>query len=361
LPTSEEWEYACRAGTQTTYYHGDAAASLQDYAWIDLNSVKRPQPVGGKLPNDFGVFDMLGNVWEWCAPLSDGAYAYRGGGVGSSAALSRCAAIRVGAAETASGAVGFRVVCELPASALATASGDGSDFALAFDGKSHHVRIPAIQRGARESLTIEAWTIPAKAYPNAENCLLIMADYDQPRLQVTREPSLVWQGTYYALAASGRTEPVVVRSSVPPGTERQHVAYVIDRADEKVASRLYVNGQLAGELPLATETTSTTKIGEWAFLGGMKDRHYAGVLDEVRISKIARYQAAFDPPARFSPDEHTLALYHCDEGSGDTLADASPNQNHGQIVGATWVAGLTGPPRLILTPASPPPLPMFRR
>ncbi len=69
------------------------------------------------------------------------------------------------------------------------------------------------------------------------------------------------------------------------------------------------------------------------------NRLFAGQIDEVRISNIARYTNDFKPAARFEPDEHTLALYHFDEGAGDVLKDSSGNGHHGKIVGATWVKG----------------------
>jgi formylglycine-generating enzyme required for sulfatase activity len=66
LPTEAEWEYACRAGALTSRYYGESDELLSDYAWYLQNSANHLQAVGLLKPNDFGLFDMLGNALEWC-------------------------------------------------------------------------------------------------------------------------------------------------------------------------------------------------------------------------------------------------------------------------------------------------------
>jgi formylglycine-generating enzyme required for sulfatase activity len=145
LPTEAEWEYLCRAGTETARSFGSSEELFPRYGWTWLNSGDRTRPVGALLPNESGLFDMLGNVWEWChdGPLSaepdnyppypngtkdqpamdpliattiqDGTRRFlRGGAFDYAPAQARAAHRYVVTVKLVEGTIGFRVVRTLP-------------------------------------------------------------------------------------------------------------------------------------------------------------------------------------------------------------------------------------------------------
>ncbi len=108
LPSEAEWEYACRAGSKTKWSFGDDESQLQEYAWYSGNSSRRTHPVGHKKPNAWGLYDMHGNVYEWCSdwwmrdytttavidptgPARGSGRVYRGGSWGGVARICRSA------------------------------------------------------------------------------------------------------------------------------------------------------------------------------------------------------------------------------------------------------------------------------
>jgi hypothetical protein len=129
LPTEAEWEYACRAGTTTRWWCGDDEAGLQECAWFKRNAGEITCPVGEKRANPWGLFDMHGNVFPWCADWHDRKHygqapgcdptgpsrgpdrVARGGQRHLSAELCRSAYRYSYEPTWRSSALGFRVVC----------------------------------------------------------------------------------------------------------------------------------------------------------------------------------------------------------------------------------------------------------
>ena len=142
LPTLAQWEWACRAGTTTSYSFGENESDLDQYAWYDANTKNADQSfahgVGLKKSNAWGLKDMHGNVWEWCSnmlgpviggpdptgPTTGTGRVFRGGGWNGGATMSRSASVTGNVSNYAANDVGFRVLLmpqSLPTGQLAGA------------------------------------------------------------------------------------------------------------------------------------------------------------------------------------------------------------------------------------------------
>lgn len=93
LPTEAQWEYACRAGTTTKYSYGDY--TNDEYMWCSVNSSSEVHPVGSKKPNPWGLYDMHGNVAEWCSDWS-GTLTYGTDPKGPDSSVDECRVVRGG-------------------------------------------------------------------------------------------------------------------------------------------------------------------------------------------------------------------------------------------------------------------------
>ena len=131
LPTEAEWEYAARAGSESAYSFGSEAVRLAEFAWYKKNAQNRTHPVGQLAPNAWGLYDMHGNVHEWCQDWFDRGYysqspveapggpaeglakSLRGGDWGSEGWYCRCASRSLSSPDRRSNRVGFRVVCRV--------------------------------------------------------------------------------------------------------------------------------------------------------------------------------------------------------------------------------------------------------
>ena len=207
-----------------------------------------------------------------------------------------------------------------------------TNYALEFDGKASYVEIPKLERNKPEPLTIEAWV-----RPKSVSTRVIVRIEGKAPAQAYMESFNVLSGL--ETDSSKATIRDVKGVSRKSADAMIHLAYVIDDRTAK----LFVNG-VCGDTkrgPFATPFSQALFQGTWlgaqkCAQGGM-DYFFAGVMDEVRISKVARYDKDFTPDVRFTSDKDTLSLYHFDEGQGSELKDSSGHKHHGKIVGAKWV------------------------
>ena len=222
-----------------------------------------------------------------------------------------------------------------PTSMVATNALNGSapagDYALEFDGNGY-LSLPVVYDG-KHPITIEARVTPA--YVGGLHSVL--TNYENAGLGLSLRTNSRW---YFRCFGKDERAEAVSRE-IAEADKEVHIAGVFDGKQAKLfldgalQQAVLINGpHRASKLALATgcEPNWHAKRRQFQFIQG-----FIGLIDEVRISKTARYSSNFTPAKRFNSDEHTIALYHFDEGQGTTAHDSSGNGNDAEIVDAHWV------------------------
>ena len=202
---------------------------------------------------------------------------------------------------------------------------------LQFDGKDDYVKVGPINLSSPQ-YTLEAFVTSAKDGDNGVIALLknvekdpeLMYLYDgYPAGQRQSGAGIIGQRPYQSVNA-----PLV-------GGACEHRALVFDGS----AMHYYVNGIWQGKRHCTARKGLMWEMRE-LYIGckATETEFFRGQIDQLRLSKIARYSNNFTVEPRLKSDDSTLALYNFDEGQGDVLNDASGHGHHGKIVGATWVS-----------------------
>ena len=200
--------------------------------------------------------------------------------------------------------------------------------ALLFDGIDDYVKIADWKYDGSHPLTVEAWVTPEKLPKGVE----IISTSEQSGFNLA-----IWKDDRWSFSVVAGTPAIWALAPFQPEhtNRRLHVAGVYDRQQV----RLYVEGV---EMQRVAAPDAYKPSTQPLILGGNPNGdkivfHYAGQIDEVRLSRVGRYAGNFQPAERFAADPDTMALYHFDEGAGRVLKDSSGNNLHGKIVGAQWI------------------------
>ena len=223
------------------------------------------------------------------------------------------------------------------------------NYALEFDGKTNYVAVDTLKYAANDPLTLEAFIIPK----DTKNYKWMHSSLGLSRIPLVLNVKLVAGevnfGVYTVNAQYKKDDHAYFLNTarIPLPSKGIHVAVCYN--GKRLS--LFLNGKIMKTTLTKrnadnsySETNDEIILkefypGESFRIGCHKEGHgfFPGIIDEVRISNTARYTKDFTPVKRFKTDEHTMALYHFDEGKGDVLKDSSGNGHDGKIVGAKWV------------------------
>lgn len=196
--------------------------------------------------------------------------------------------------------------------------------ALYFDGRISRVEVPDFQLSGSPPLTLEGWLTPSpKSTSNA--ILFYGGELDSLTIQVGG----IRRWEFGGRQASTDRRVEVFGPRIKEWETRTHVA---GQWDGK-SLELFIDGKPVKR----NDNTGSFSPQGILEIGGHNGSRFKGKIDEIRISNTLRYKTEFTPPDVFTNDQHTLALYHFNEGSGDILKDSSGNGHDGKIVDAKWV------------------------
>jgi len=213
---------------------------------------------------------------------------------------------------------------------------DQTNFALKFVRGNSLVEIPSLVRDNSGPLTIELRLKLAPRLDPDEMLGVVFSLEGEAAFQIQQhfDDTLI-------CCERGTGEELQLTVDFTPDVWR-HVACVLDEGEQ----RIYIDGQEMARgpripsdetSPLGPDNSSVTMLGSQAYEGYRLFHGMGGSIDEVRVSKSARYTQDFVPVNQFETDPDTLALYHCDEGRDDILHDASGHEHHGKLVGVKWI------------------------
>ena len=355
LPTEAQWEYALRAGSMSAYSFGNNAEHLAQYAWFAGNSDGKLHPVGQLKPNGFNMFDMHGNVWEWCAdryadeyyarspvddptgPAAGSSRVRRGGGWDAHTERCRSAYRGDGTPGRSSSGLGFRLSAALtldePGRQVSSSTMESDRKASApLSGirfkEGERVEIPDFPFLKDRPVTIEAWVTKHSSEPCS-----IIDWYGETRfhLSFTPEPNANHFGK--------QTQTFGPYPFQVDLNRRMHLAATWDGEKQQ----LFVDGRPVGNLYKNPGQTLLPQPAD-LYIGGRPPypkgkepndwSFFPGAIHQVRISKGVLYPIqAFTPKNKLTTDQNTLALYHLDKGQGEVVKDASGNGHDGRIIG----------------------------
>ncbi len=225
-----------------------------------------------------------------------------------------------------------------------------TNYALEFDGKSNHVKLTGIKSEGGKPFTIEGIVVPKTVPQNGpKKCFYQIHGMGKAEIDTFTNRRLSFMSSH---EQGGKPFKAICysKNTVVPDIP-MHVACVYDGN----SLLFFVNGIKQNNSVKIQDNTDKTIFEEYrgkvhtvsslfeeGYIGSLDTNandplFFHGIIDEVRISNVARYDQDFTPARRFENDDQTLALYHFDEAKGDVLKDSSGNGHHGKIVGAKWV------------------------